>query len=141
MTFHLSTLGFCVAACVMSPLATTATANAQSAPSASSKAEQQKALEQAVMRHVAQSGLGSSLRGYAVAPAIVQLRRYTEAGSKQVKVVCIVSLAVKNQREELLAEVRGSASALGGSTADAVDAAVGSAVSRMPEVLGRVASR
>jgi hypothetical protein len=138
MRFPLSGIAFWLAACVAVPLASSSTARAGSAPSAATKVELQRALEQSVTRHVARSGLGSSLRGYALAPAIVQLRRYAEPAGKEAKVVCVVSLAVKNQRAELVAEVRGSASALGGSPADAVDAAVSSAISRVPEVLGKL---
>ncbi|RYZ05260.1 MAG: hypothetical protein EOO73_20805 [Myxococcales bacterium] len=138
MNLKLTGLGLCVAACLAGALTTSEPARAESAPAASSKAELQRALQDAVTRHVARSGVGSSLRGYALAPAIVQLRRYAEPNGKQSKTVCIVSLAVKNQREELVAEVRGSAAALGGSQLDAVDAAASSAVSRVPEVLSKL---
>src|ERR1041384_7965699 len=138
MNFKLTGLGLCVVACLAAPLTASEPARAEAAAVESSKAQVQRALQQAVTKHVAQSGIGSSLRGYALAPAIVQLRRYAEPGTKQTKVVCIVSLAVKNQNEELLAEVRGSAAALGGSSLDAVDAAAGSAVSRVPEVLSKL---
>lgn len=138
MRFPLSGIAFWLAASLAVPLATSSPARAEGGPTAATKAELQRALEQSVTRHVARTGLGSALRGYALAPAIVQLRRYAEPTGTPSKVVCIVSLVVKNQRAELLAEVRGSASALGGSTADAVDAAVGSAMSRMPEVLGKL---
>jgi hypothetical protein len=137
MNSKLIGFGLCVA-CLVAPLATSEPARAQSAPAVSSKAEAQRALERSITRHLAQSGLGGSLRGYALAPSIVQLRRYAEPGSKRGKVVCIVSLAVTNQRGELLAEVRGSAAAVGGSSAEAVDAAVASAVSRVPDLLSKL---
>ncbi len=139
MNLKMTGLGLCVAAFLAAPLVVTEPARAESGSSAkSSKAELQRALQSAVTRHVAGSGLAGSLQGYALAPAIVQLRQYSDPGTKQTKVVCIVSLVVKNQREELVAEVRGSAAALGGAPVDAVDAAVGSAVSRMPEVLAKL---
>lgn len=137
MNSQLLRVGLCVAACLGAPLAASEPALAQSAATPS-KAELQQALERAVTRHVARSGLGSSLRGYALAPAIVQLRRYAEPGNKHGKVVCIVSLAVTTQHKELLAEVRGSAAALGDASVDAVDAAAAAAVSRVPEVLSQL---
>lgn len=137
MNLKLTGLGLLVAACLAAPLTSSETARAATTAEAS-KAELHRALQEAVTRHVSQSGIGSSLRGYALAPAIVQLRRYAEPGTKQTKVVCIVSLAVKNQREELVADVRGSASAIGGSSLDAVDAAASSAVSRVPAVLSKL---
>lgn len=138
MNPRLMALGLCVAACLGAPVVTTQPAQAQVAPTASSKADLQRALERAITRHVARSGLGGSLRGYALAPAIVQLRRYAEPGSKHGKVVCVVSVAVTNERKELLAEVRGSAAAVGGSSLEAVDAAAASAVSRVPEVMSKL---
>lgn len=131
-------LGLGLAACLITPLAQSEPARIEGAPAVTSKAELQLALQRAVTRHVAESGIGDSLRGYALAPAIVQLRRYAEPSGKQTKVVCIVSLAVKNHRAELLAEVRGSAAAVGGTALDALDAAAGSAVSRVPEMLAKL---
>jgi len=138
MNSQLLRVGLCVAACLGAPLATSEAAHAQTATAAPSKAELQRSLERAVTRHVAESGLGGSLRGFALAPTIVQLRRYAEPGNKHGKVVCIVSLAVTNQHQVLLAEVRGSAAALGGASVDAVDAAAASAVARVREVLSQL---
>jgi hypothetical protein len=95
-----------------------------------------RALREAVAHHVADAGLADSLRGYSLSPALVQLRRYVDG--KQTKIVCVVSLALKSEGNDILAEIRGSAAAVGGTSLEALDAAAGSAVSRVPEALSKL---
>lgn len=127
---------FCLLACLLvAPVSLPAHA-AESRPAGASQARLDRDLREALARHLAEAGLGASLRGYSLSPAIVQLRRYVDG--KQTKAVCIVSLALKSGDDAILAEIRGSASAIGGTTAEALDAAVHSAVSRVPDALSKL---
>lgn len=127
---------FCLLACLCAAPMTAPALAAESRPTGASQARLDRDLREALARHVAQAGLGASLRGYSLSPAIVQLRRYVDG--KQTKAVCIVSLVLKSGDDDVLAEIRGSASALGGTTAEALDAAVHSAVSRVPDALSKL---
>ena len=97
-----------------------------------------RALGDAISQHASAAGLAESMQGYSLAPALVQLRRYTEPGQKQAKVVCIVSLALKDPHDALVAEVRGNASAFGGTALEALDAAAQAAVMRVPAALAKL---
>jgi hypothetical protein len=115
-------------------------AQAEAGQADASRRSLQHALEKAVTRHVAKAGLSGALGRYSLAPSVVQLRRYADPGKAQFKVVCVVSLAIKGERDELVGEVRGSAAALGAtaSAMDALDAAAESAVGRMPAALSKL---
>lgn len=102
------------------------------------EARLQRALSDAVARHAADAGLMESLRGYSLSSSILQLRRYTEPDTKHRKLVCIVSLALKDEGHSLVAEVRGNVSTEGAAELDAIDAAAAVAVSRVPQVLAKL---
>lgn len=109
------------------------------APDESSTAKDPKrVLAQLVSKHATESGLNRELGSYSLSPELVQLRRYAEPGQKQIKVVCIVSIALKDSRDVLVAEVRGTASAVGGGAFDALDAASRAAVMRVPSALAKL---
>jgi len=101
-------------------------------------ARRQRALNEAVARHAADAGLTESLRSYSLSSSILQLRRYTEPDTKHRRLVCIVSLALKDDRHSLVAEVRGNVSTEGAAELDAIDAAAAVAVSRVPQVLAKL---
>jgi len=92
------------------------------------------ALRDAVTQHLSDAHLQSSLHGYSISPALVQLRRYLEPSGKRARVVCIVSLSLRNA-QGFVADVRGNASALGGTEPEALDAAAHAAVARLPRLL------
>ena len=98
------------------------------------------ALRTAVTQQLADAGLSASLAGYSLSPSLIQLRSYVEPRQKQARLVCIVSLALKNDRG-VLAEIRGSAATAGASPLEAVDAAAHAAVARLPAVLSRLQAR
>jgi len=98
----------------------------------------QRAVDEAVARHAAGAGLTESLRGYSLSSSLVQLRRYTEPDTNHRKLVCIVSLALRDERHSLVAEVRGNVSTEGAGELDAIDAAAAVAVSRVPQVLAKL---
>lgn len=99
----------------------------------SSERSNAAAVSEALQRHLADAGLSDSLAGYAVAPAVAQLRRYVEA--KQLTLVCIVDLSVRDEQGTLLATVRGSAKTQGASAREAIDSATHAAVARLPQAL------
>ena len=105
---------------------------------AAEQARWQRALSESVARHAAETGLAGSLRGYSLSSSIVQMRRYTEPDTKHGKLVCIVSVALSDERQALVAEVRGNVSADGAAPLEAIDAAAAVAVSRVPAVLAKL---
>lgn len=133
-------LGLSIIASLLAPLSVAPPAHADSSRAAPSHSSLQHALDRAVARHLAKAGIDAALRGYSLAPSVVQLRRYTEPGKGQSKVVCVVSLAVKGEQNELVGEVRGSAAAVGAnaSAIDALEGAAESAVGRMPDLLSKL---
>jgi hypothetical protein len=88
---------------------------------------------EALQRHVTEAGLTDSLARYVITPSVVQLRRYVEA--KRLRLVCVVDLALRDERGTLLATVRGNAIAVGASPHEAIDSATHAAVVRLPEAL------
>ncbi|HVR21075.1 MAG TPA: hypothetical protein VMS65_15290 [Polyangiaceae bacterium] len=72
---------------------------------------------------------------YTAYPTIVQLRRYIEPGDKSPTVVCLVSIAVTNDKDLLLATVRGSATSRGAATHDVLEVATQSAVRSLVKAL------
>jgi hypothetical protein len=58
----------------------------------------------------------------------VQLRRYVEPGEKSVTLVCVVSIAVSDDKDVLIATVRGSATSRNAAIHDVVEVASQSAV-------------
>lgn len=137
MNLGRASLCWLVAGLLAMPLcaAPPAQASERRAP-ASSQTRMAKALREAVAHHVADAGLVDSLRGYSLSPAIVQLRRYVDG--KHTKVVCVVSLALKTDSQDVVAEIRGSAATVGGTSLEALDAAAHSAVSRLPDALSKL---
>lgn len=105
---------------------------------AASSSDAGRALAQLVSRQAAESGLDRELQGYSLSPKLLQLRRYVEPGRKQLKVVCIVSIALKDPRDVLVAEVRGTASAIDGGAQAALEAASYAAVMRVPSALAKL---
>jgi hypothetical protein len=97
-------------------------------------AKTRAALSESLRRHLADAALGESLRPYTVSPSLVQLRRYVE-GSKQVKLICLVDLALSDTQGNLVASVRGSATTRGASSRETIDAAAQAAVTRLPGAL------
>jgi hypothetical protein len=112
---------------------------AASAP-AGTDARLKLALQTSVTQQLTEAGLSTSLDGYSLSPSLIQLRPYVEPGQKKARLVCIVGLALKNERG-LLAEIRGSASTTGASPLETVHAAAHAAVARLPAVLSRLQAR
>ena len=112
---------------------------AASAP-AGTDARIKLALQTSVTQQLAAAGLAKSLDGYSLSPALIQLRPYVEPGQKEARLVCIVGLALKNDRG-VLAEMRGTASTAGASPIETIDAAAHAVVARLPAVLSRIQAR
>jgi hypothetical protein len=106
---------------------------AETAP-ASVDADTRAAFRHAVTSSVAEAGF-SPRRTYTAYPTIVELRRYTEPGEKSAKVVCIVSIAATDDKQVLIATVRGSATSRGAATHDVLEVATQSAVRRLVKTL------
>jgi hypothetical protein len=68
------------------------------------------------------------------------LRRYVEPG-RNVKLVCVIDLAVFDRQGALLATVRGNAATPGENRAEAIEAAARAAVSRLPSALQALRER
>ena len=83
---------------------------------------------------VAEAGF-SPRQAYTAYPTIVQLRRYVEPGEKSPTVVCVVSIAVTDDKDLLLATVRGSATSRGAATQDVLEVATQSAVRSLVKTL------
>lgn len=98
------------------------------------------ALQNSVTQRLTEAGLNRSLAGYSLSPSLVQLRSYVEPGQKHARLVCIVGLALSNDRG-VLAIVRGSVVTIGTSQVSAVDAAAQAAVARLPAVLSQLQAR
>jgi hypothetical protein len=65
----------------------------------------------------------------------VQLRHYVEPGEKSPTVVCIVSIAVADDEELLIATVRGNATSRGAAARNVLEVATQSAVHSLVEAL------
>jgi hypothetical protein len=146
MNIRRASFGFAMAGLFAASLSVAAPADssagvATAAPTDGTDPQLQRALGRYVTEHVAASGLEGSLRGYVLAPALIQLRRYVDPGQKQPKFVCVVGLSLQNQQREIVAEVRGSAATIGSSQLEAIDAAAHSAVLRVPGALAQVQAR
>jgi len=138
MSFRFAGVGLLLAATALAqPAASKARAGGGPVRDAALRAEAR--LHDAVERHVNDAGLKPSLQGYRLDSSVVQLRRYAE-GRKR-KLVCVVDLALSDPQGSLLASVRGSATTLGTSEDEALDAAAYSAVSRLPGALRAVKSQ
>jgi hypothetical protein len=98
------------------------------------------ALQNSVTQRLTEAGLNRSLAGYSLSPSLVQLRSYVEPGQKHARLVCIVGLALSNDRG-VLANVRGSVVTIGTSQVSAVDAAAQAAIARLPAVLSQLQAR
>jgi hypothetical protein len=97
-------------------------------------------LNRVVEHRLAEAGLTESVRPFSVAPALVQLRRYVEPG-RNVKLVCVIDLALFDRQGALLATVRGNAATPGENRAEAIEAAARAAVSRLPTALQALRER
>lgn len=93
----------------------------------------------AAFRHAVTAGVAearfSSDRVYTAYPAIVQLRRYVEPGEKSPTLVCVVSIAVSNEKSVLIASVRGSATSRNAAVNDVLEVASQSAVQNLVKAL------
>lgn len=107
---------------------------AASAP-AGTDARIKQALSDTVKAQIGQAGLEPKLRGYSIAPSLVQLRRFIEPGKKQARTVCVVDLALHDTAKGLVANVRGNASSVSATQLATLDAAAQAAVDRLPETL------
>jgi len=146
MTIRRTSLGLALAGILAASVAGAATPRssggvAAAGESTASGAEARRALRIAVAQHVAAEGLDESLKGYSLSPTLLQLRRYVDPGQKQTKYVCVVALSLQNDSREIVAEIRGSASTLGASQLEAVDAAAHSAVLRVAGTLAELKAR
>jgi hypothetical protein len=101
---------------------------------ASIDADTRAAFRHVVTSSVAEAGFAPR-RSYTAYPTIVQLRRYVEPGEKSPTVVCVVSIAVTDDKELLLATVRGSASSRGAATHAVLEVATQSAVRSLVKTL------
>ncbi len=97
-------------------------------------------LSRAVEQSLAQQSLTGAVSSYGISPTLVQLRRYVEPGH-QVKLVCVIELALSNRQGAVLAKVRGSVATTGASRAETVNAAARAAVARLPLVLQALRER
>jgi len=93
----------------------------------------------AAFRHVVTSSVAESRfspgRAYTAYPTILQLRRYVEPGEKSPTLVCVVSIAVTDDEELLIATVRGSATSRGAPAHDVLEVATQSAVRGLVKAL------
>jgi len=101
---------------------------------ASIGADTRAAFRLVVTASVADAGFSSS-RAYTAYPTIVQLRRYVEPGEKSTTIVCLVSIAATDDKELLVATVRGSATSRGATTHDVLEVATQSAVRSLVKAL------
>jgi hypothetical protein len=101
---------------------------------ASIGAETRAAFRLAVTSSVADAGFSPS-RAYTAYPTILQLRRYVEPGDKSPTTVCLVSIALADDKETLIATARGSATSRGAAAHDVLEVATQSAVSRLVKTL------
>ena len=101
---------------------------------ASVDADTRAAFRHVVTSSVAEAGF-SPRRAYTAYPTIVELRRYVEPGEKSATVACVVSIAVTDDKELLLATVRGSATSRGAATHDVLEVATQSAVRSLVKTL------
>ena len=92
------------------------------------------AFRHAVTASVAEAGFTSD-RAYTAHPAIVQLRRYVEPGEKSPTLVCVVSIAVSDDKSVIIASVRGSATSRNAAANDVLEVASQSAVQSLVKVL------
>lgn len=92
------------------------------------------AFRHAVTASVAETGFSSD-RAYTAYPAIVQLRRYIEPGEKSPTLVCVVSIAVSDDKSILIATMRGSATSRNAAAADVLEVASQSAVRSLVKAL------
>jgi hypothetical protein len=105
----------------------------ESAP-ASIDADTRAAFRHAVTSSVADAGF-LPRRAYTAYPTISQLRRYVEPGDKSPTLVCVVSIAVTDDEEILVATVRGSATSRGATPNDVLEVATQSAVRALVKTL------
>jgi hypothetical protein len=101
---------------------------------AGTDARARAALSASLQRHLADAGLVESLSPYTISPSLTQLRRYVE-DSKQVKLVCMVDLALSDAQGSVVGTVRGRATTSGASPRETIDAAAHAAVARLPRAL------
>ena len=101
---------------------------------ASIDARTRAAFRHAVTESVAEAGFTSD-RSYTAYPTIVQLRRYVEPGEKSPTLVCVVSIAVSDDKSVLIASVRGSATSHSAAANDVLEVASQSAVQRLVKAL------
>jgi hypothetical protein len=94
-----------------------------------------RALSDAVRAQVSQAGLSKELRGYNIVPALIRLRAVADERQGGEGTECIVELSLQHVERGLVAHVRGSATGFGATRLDTVQAAAGSAVQRLPEIL------
>jgi hypothetical protein len=92
------------------------------------------AFRDAVEASVANAGFVSE-RNYTAFPTLVQLRRYLEPGQTQPTLVCLVSIAVSDEKSVLIATVRGSATAVNAASGDVIEVASSSAVGNLVRAL------
>ena len=146
MTVRSAYLGILFATVLSAPLALAASGDSAArvgavrAP-AGIDARARAALTDSLNRYIVEEGLTESLRPYTVSPSLVQLRRYVEASPKQAKLVCVVDLALTDDRGNVAASVRGNATTLGVSPRETVDAAAHAAVMRLPGALQALLAR
>lgn len=112
------------------------------AASASVDARARALLTDAVTRNLA-SASGETPHGrYSVSPSLVQLRRYVErGGDSRATTVCIVELALTDAHGVIVGITHGSATVVGGTAADAIDAAAHAASSPIPASLLAIEGR
>lgn len=101
------------------------------------KAETRRDFAIAVRRQLTTQGLERRLRGYTVAPALVEFRRSVDRDSQRAKLSCVVNLALVDKDGALFGTVQGRANASEKSTnREVVDFATQSAVRALVKALG-----
>ena len=101
---------------------------------ASVDAATRAAFRHAVTTSVADAGFSSD-RAYTAYPSIVQLRRYVEPGEKSPTLVCVINIAVSDDKRVLIASVRGSATSRNAGAKDVLEVASQSAVQSLVKAL------
>ncbi len=93
------------------------------------------ALRKAITVRVNDQGLVRNLRRYTIVPALIQLQEVVHKDEQEPGLACIVELSLQDSERGVVANVRGSATTIGATTVETLDAAASAAVSRLSETL------
>ena len=80
-------------------------------------------------------------RGYSVSVSLTQLRRYIAPGEDQLRMSCILDVALHDEHGALVASLRGRATGSASQVSAVLDAAAQSALLHLPDALKRAEAR